>query len=161
MVSTANRQGPENWTTATAHTFGEFRGQARWIRTPVAITAPNEVEGFAEVISDGEDNELGIILSAIAEEVQRDAAAASAGVIAEFVGRMRHARKFLPRELLQGALQSLQEALKAALTLIKRQAAVQLAERRKVAVKKYSKRFRIIRHVKPHPHGKSPEGPSQ
>jgi hypothetical protein len=109
----------------------------------------------------GEDNELGRILSAIAEDVHRVTAAACAGVTAEFAGRMRHARKSLPRGQVPGALQSLQQARDAALAIIKQNAATELAGRQQTAVKLHGNRLRSIRRGQLHTRGKPREGPNQ
>jgi hypothetical protein len=156
-----NRRNPEGWTTATAHTFGEFKGQARWIGAGPVPTEPNEVEGLGEATEDGEDNELAKILSAITEDVQRVAAAASASVMAEFAGRMQHARKCLPRWQVPGALQSLKEARDAALAIVKRNAAADLAGRREAAVSMYGKRIRSARSGHPRMRGNPPDGLDQ
>ena len=140
-----NRHGPENWTSAKARTLGEFRGQVRWISAAYVTTEHNTVAGAGDASTDGEDNELGTILSAIAEDVQRFSAAACAGVMAEFAGRMRHARKFLPSGQVAGALQALKEARSAALATIRRNAAADLAARREAAVRMHGSKIRAQR----------------
>jgi hypothetical protein len=157
----ANRRGPESWTTATARTFGEFRGQARLISAGPVRPGPNEAVSLGDADGDGDDNELGRILSAIAEEVHRVSAAACAGVMAEFAGRMQHARKSFPRGQVPGVLHSLKEARDAALAIIKRNAAAELAGRRETATKAHGNRLRSVRGGQPHLRRKSPEGPIQ
>jgi hypothetical protein len=156
-VAPANRIGPASWTTVTAHTIGEFRGQARWIVARSSTIESTEMERLRDTGIDGEDNELGAILSAIAEEVQRVAAAASDGVVAEFAGRMRHARNSLPRGQIPAVLQVLKDARDAALALIKRNAAAELASRREAAIGMRGKPSRNVGTAPPSVSGNRPK----
>jgi hypothetical protein len=97
----------------------------------------NETEIFDGATGEGESAELGRIVFAITEEIQRWAAGARAGVIAEFVAKVSYARKQLPRNQLIGAVRACYEARAAALALIKRQAAADLIGRREAAIREH------------------------
>jgi hypothetical protein len=144
-----------------AGTLGEFRGQARWISAAYVTAEHNRVAGAGDASTDGEDKELGTILTAIAEDVQRFSAAACAGIMAEFSGRMQHARRFLPPRQVAGALQALKEARSAALATIKRNAAADLAARREAAVRMHGSKIRAVRkehrRARRRPSGPKPE----
>jgi hypothetical protein len=77
---------------------------------------------------------LGLLLSAIDDDVNRFASAARDGINTDFVARVAHARKHLPRHQLAAALRGFAEARKAALTLVSRNAALELAGRKKAAL---------------------------
>jgi hypothetical protein len=126
-------------------TQGAFVGSARWIVTPFASathganfapTRPGSVglENSAETDSFLPDAELGPLLGAIAEDVQQIAAAVRAGIIADFAARAAYARRHLPRHQLGGALRTLAEARRAALTLARQTAAMELKARKKAAI---------------------------
>jgi hypothetical protein len=86
------------------------------------------------VIEGGEDNELGPILAAIADEVQDTAAAASAAVGAEYAAKVAHARRHLPWHQVAGAVRAFDQERKASLEHIKRNAATSLAGRQRAAI---------------------------
>lgn len=122
---------------------GEFRGTARW----VASAYPPDPSGRAIIIghsdagigAGGEDPSdgsggLGALLGAIADEVRSHAAAAREGVVADFAGRVAHARKHLSPQLLAATLAAIREQRKAALALIGRNMALELSGRQKAAV---------------------------
>jgi hypothetical protein len=158
IVARAHRLGPAPWTTAKAHTFGEFRGQARYICAAHDAAELPRVDGIGDTNTDAEDNELASVLAAIAEEVHRFASAASAAIVVEFAARKGHARASLPRGQIPGALQALKDARAAALAIIKRNAAAELASRREVAVRMHRARIRAVRNEHRRLHGKPPSG---
>jgi hypothetical protein len=129
---------------------GEFSGSARSITTP--FTAPacghdfeNErpLSAASGDIADtaqtqgketpDSDADLGAVLAAIDDDVQDSAAGARAGIMAEFAGRIAYARKHLPRHQIAAAVAAFKEARKAALALVKRNAAEQRAGRKQAA----------------------------
>jgi hypothetical protein len=129
---------------------GEFSGSARSITTPFAGPARgHDIEPERSLSADsgdiadaaqaqGEeapdsDTDLGAILGAIDDEVQGSATGARAGIIAEFAARVAHARKYLPRHQVAAAVATLKQARKAALALVKRNAAQERAGRKKAA----------------------------
>jgi hypothetical protein len=122
---------------------GAFRASARWIASPFASHAPERaiapgrsiagINGHGEDPRDGGD-ELGALLDAIADEVHRHAAAARNGVMSDFAAHMAHARKHLSPHLLAAALATYKEQRKAALAAISRNAASEIAARKKAAV---------------------------
>jgi hypothetical protein len=120
---------------------GEFRGLARWVTSPLAS------DKFTRAISperpgidaNGEDpgdvsGGLGALLASIADEVHAHAAAAREGVMADFAARVLHARKHFSRSLLVATLASIREQRKAALALVNRNAALEIAGRQKAAI---------------------------
>lgn len=120
---------------------GEFRGLARWITGPVAAQGPkgsaNERRApTSDVQEEGsrEEAELGIILAGIADDVRRHAVAACDAVTADFAARVAHARRHLSRDLLPATLSALYLQRRAALAAVKRNAAIELAGRKKAAI---------------------------
>lgn len=121
---------------------GGFRGLARWLTGPYASDAQRN--GFfsarpAGGVIDTEDpggasDELGMLLAAIADDVHRHVAAAREGVLADFSARAAHARKHLSRNLLAATLAAIKEQRKAAMALIRRNASLEIAARRKAAI---------------------------
>jgi hypothetical protein len=153
---------------ARATALGEFSGLARWITTPMVRTIPEEKieparlptaakENFAEPLQaegpedQASDTDLGPLLAAIADDVHRCAAAACAGIIADFAARVAYARKHLPRHQLAAALGALAQERKAALALVKRNAALELAARKKAVIEarrpKRGPRFKPFRKL--------------
>jgi hypothetical protein len=127
---------------------GEFSGAARSITTPFTGSArghdfdserPSESGDIADTAqtqggeAPASDTELGAVLAAIDDDVQNSAAGARAGIMAEFAGRIAYARKHLPRHQIAAAVAAFKEARKAALALVKRNAAEQRAGRKKAA----------------------------
>lgn len=115
---------------------------ARWLTSPFASDAqargifpvrPVATEIQTEDTVGGSD-ELGILLGAIADEVHRHAAAAREGISADFAARASHARKHLSRNLLMATLAAIKEQRKAAMALIGRNAALEIAGRSKAAI---------------------------
>ena len=157
-MAVAHRHGPAPWTTAKAHTFGEFSGQARYICAARDAVEPAGVGGIGGANTDAEESELGNLLAAIAEEVNRFAGAASVAVIVEFAARMKHARASLPRGQIPGALQALKDARKAALAIIKQNSAAELAARREAAMRMHTSRIRAVRNEHRRLHAKPPNG---
>jgi hypothetical protein len=80
------------------------------------------------------DSELGALLAAIADEVQDSAAAARAAIMADFGARIAYVRKHLRGPQRAAALGALKEGRKAALAIVKRNAAQELAGRKKAAI---------------------------
>jgi hypothetical protein len=129
---------------------GEFSGAARSITTPFSGFArghdfeperPTSAESsdIADTAqtqgsdTPDSDTDLGAVLAAIDDDVQDSAAGARAGIMAEFAGRIAYARKHLPRHQIAAAVAAFKEARKAALALVKRNAAEQRAGRKKAA----------------------------
>jgi hypothetical protein len=131
-----------------ARALGLFLGSARWITTPHTNAARIEKSGrtqthdtahevFARITEEqaqGPDTELSALLDAITDEVQRIAAAACEGITRDFAARMAYARRYLPRHALAAALSALSQERKAALAIVKRYAAQELAGRKKIAI---------------------------
>jgi hypothetical protein len=130
---------------------GEFLGSARWITTPHSSSATAEKferaqrqdaarEIFARATEEqaeqaqGPDTELGALLDAIADEVHRISGAACEGIARDFAARAAYARRYLPRHMLAAALAAINEERKAALAAVRRNAAQELAARKKVAI---------------------------
>jgi hypothetical protein len=154
-----SRTNPERWTATQIFALGEFVGSARWITMPLGHPARGEdsaparpttgaKENFsaaaeasnatdAAEAQDGEaagsDSELGAVLDAIDHDVQVSEAAACAGIMAEFAGRIAYARKHLPRDQVAAAIAAIVQARKAALATVKRNAAERRAGRKKAA----------------------------
>ena len=123
--------------------LGEFRGLGRWLTTrfppPALATTPSPeslVKGADNQSAGSREasNELGALLEALAEEVHQHATAARDGVLMEFAARIAHARKHLSPQLFAATLGAIKEQRKAALALISRTAALELAARRKAAI---------------------------
>jgi hypothetical protein len=136
------RRGPEYAVAGQKIAQGEFRGLARWMtgpyasRTPVRLTDKSPAAGIdaqGEDPRDGSDS-LGALLAAIDDDVERHAAAARDGVMTDFAARVAHARKHLSPHLLAAALATIKEQRKAALALIKRNAAMERAGRKKAVI---------------------------
>jgi hypothetical protein len=138
---------------------GEFSSSARTITAPHVVAArgkdleaarPTAAESgtLTEAIdAPGEeppesDSELGALLAAIAEDVQESAAGARDGIMADFGARIAYAQKHLPRHLRAAAVGALKEARKAALALVSRNAAQELAGRKKAAIASRGRRPR-------------------
>jgi hypothetical protein len=94
------------------------------------------------------DNELPLLLDAIAADVHKVASAARDGVITEFAARAAHARKHLPRNQVAAALNGIAEARRAALALIKKNETSELCTRRAAALAA-RRRSRIVRKSVP------------
>jgi hypothetical protein len=140
--------GAQGTAAAQIATPGEFPGSARSITAPYTDSARGhdfEPERSAESSSSADaheapgeeapdsDTDLGAILGAIDDEVQEIAAGARAGIMAEFAGRVAYARKHLPRHQVAAAVAAFKQARKAALALVKRNAAQERAGRKKAA----------------------------
>lgn len=89
------------------------------------------------------DNELGLLLDAIAADVHKTASAARDGIIADFAARVAYARRSLPQPQLAAALSGIAESRRAALALIKKSEAAELFARR-AAVLADRRRTRVI-----------------
>jgi len=146
--------GLRSESTNEARTRGEFRAQSLWM---LAGNAPSgdAPSGKADAGDAGEDTELAQILSAIAEDVQRKAATVSRAVLADYAGKIAHARKHLPRHQLAGAVRAYAEARTAALAVIKQAAASELTARRKAAILRHRGLLRALRAAQSSPRQKS------
>jgi hypothetical protein len=147
------------WTHGHAVTLGEFLGEKRWLLARYPCTGPVDDLGPVRPGTDQghsssdqleADPTLGLLLDAIADEVHKIASAARDGIVAEFAARVAHARKCLPRNQLSATLRGLAEARKAALALVKRNAAAELAGRKKAALAA-RRRARSVRAVRASP----------
>jgi uncharacterized protein YraI len=76
--------------------------------------------------------------------------------MAEYGSKIASARKDLPRQQVAGAVQAFRAAQSAALALVAKEAATEMAARRAAAIRFYSKRSRAVR---PSIWGGPPEGP--
>jgi hypothetical protein len=137
------RRGPEYAAAAQIITSGEFRGLARYLANPYAPHAPGRAIARQHpgtgIDARGEDpregaEALSALLGAIADEVHQHAAAARDGVLSDFAARVAHAHKHLSPHLLVAALAAFKEQRKAALAIISRNAASELAGRKKAAI---------------------------
>jgi hypothetical protein len=143
VPSTSHRVSHPNGAapSAQAHVkvLGEFVGESRWISAPRPPSAPiDELLPLRPATGDDEhpekDEMLGLLLSAIDDNVHRFASAARDGINADFAARVAYARKHLPRHQLSSSLRGFAEARKAALALVSRNAALELAGRKKAAL---------------------------
>jgi hypothetical protein len=136
---------------------GEFSSTARGITAPHVVAARGEDLETARSAESGNlteaidapgeeppesDSELGALLAAIAEDVQDSAAGAREGIMADFGARIAYAQKHLPRHQRAAAVGALKEARKAALALVSRNAAQELAGRKKAAIASRGRRPR-------------------
>ena len=129
------------WPKARATALGEWVGSARWVSLPPPRKDSDRERNTADATEDsgGENSELGQILSAIAEEVNRHCAAVCAGINADFAGRAAHARRTLPRGQIAAALQAFKQARKAALELARQAARIELQGRKEAAIALYGR----------------------
>ena len=130
-------------------TIGEFCGSARWHTT--AKAEPALTDGWR-----GGAREVAIPVQAeedtdaVGDEIQIAAAAAAAGVIADSAARIAYARKHVPRHQLAAAIASINAMRKAALATINRNAAMELAaKRRLVQMRRKRPHPRTSNHVPP------------
>jgi hypothetical protein len=156
--------GSPPWRHAHTVALGEFAGEKRWLLARHPRSAP--VDDFGPVrpgADHGQGNDqteidptLGLLLDAIADDVHRIASAARDGIIAEFAARVAHARKYLPRNQVSATLRGLAEARKAALALVKRNAAAELAGRKKAALaaRRRARSVRAVRELPSRPMGR-------
>jgi hypothetical protein len=126
--------GPEYAEKRQITAQGEFRGHARWVTSPYA-----GIDAQSEDPREGSDG-LGALLAAIDDEVGRHTTAARDGVTADFAARVAHARKHLSPHLLAATLATIKEQRKAALAQIGRNAANELAGRKKAAVEAFGRK---------------------
>jgi hypothetical protein len=135
----AHSSGPAPWTHTHLKALGEFVGETRWISTPRPPSATIDQFLPLRPATGGDeypekDEMLGLLLSAIDDDVHRFASAARHGINADFAARVAYARKHLPRHQLAAALRGFAEARKAALALVRRNAELELASRKKAAI---------------------------
>ena len=158
------RRGTERAAAGQVIAHGEFEGLARWIASPYGSDAsrrgifPEAIAGIGAQSEDPrEDSDgLGALLASIADDVHHRATAARDGVIADFAGRAMHARKHLSRHLLAATLAALKEQRKAALALISRNAAMELAGRKKAAIGAFGTNGPRRGNKGPKPNGTAP-----
>jgi hypothetical protein len=136
-----------------ARTRGEFRAQAILIRERSHLS-DNAGSQANYGDSADHDTELGSILDAIAEDVARMSAGASAAAMAEYAGATESARKQFPKHLVAGIIRGLKDALQAKLAAIKDAAKIELAGRREAAVRAHHGR-------RPHVVARKPPSPNQ
>jgi hypothetical protein len=105
------------------------------------------------------DDGLAACLSSIADEVYQHASAARDGVMADFAARVAHARKHLSPHLLAATLAAIKEQRKAALALISRNAASELAARKKAASETFGNKRSPERKRRYSRHGAAPTRP--
>jgi hypothetical protein len=139
--------GPEYPVSGRNTAAGEFQGTARWLTSAYGTGASGKdiIAGqhpSAGIGAEGEDprdpgDELGALMAAIAAEVYGHAAAAREGVMADFAARVAHARKHQSKSVLAATLGAIKEQRKAALALISRNAALELAARRNAVVEMF------------------------
>jgi hypothetical protein len=98
---------------------------------------------------------LSALIEAISDEVHRHTTAARDGLLADFAARMAHARKHLSPHLLAASLAALKQQRKSALALINRNAAAELAGRKKAAIMASRPNRPSSRHKQP---GDAPDG---
>jgi hypothetical protein len=120
--------------------FGEVLAEKRLLTELHSASAahshasPHRPVPYTDREQSAVDNELGLVLDAIAANVHKTASAARDGIIAEFAARVSYARRHLPRHQLAAALSGIAKARKAALALIKRNEAFELSARRAAAL---------------------------
>jgi hypothetical protein len=115
---------------------------ARWLTIPGPARHTQHLSEPERPVAGIDGNEdpredsdgLGALLASIADDVHHRVTAARNGVIADFAGRAMHARKHLSRHLLAATLAALKEQRKAALALISRNSAMEMAGRKKAAI---------------------------
>jgi hypothetical protein len=138
---------------------GEFVGLACWItsaqtaESPQRDFEPTRPDTHGGIAAQGEDPaetgfDLAALLDAITEDVQGRAAAARAGIRAEFAARIRHVRKHVSGFARAAAVSALGEARKAALALINQNAALELAGLRQAAIKASAGKARNAKGVR-------------
>jgi hypothetical protein len=131
-------------------TRGEFRAQSIWM-----TERPHSSDGGGSQANSGDatgqDAELASILDAIAEEVARMSAGASAAAMAEYVGATDSARKQFPKHLVAGIIRGLKDALQAKLAAIRDAAKNELAGRREAAIRAHRPRLRALNRKPPSP----------
>jgi hypothetical protein len=127
-----------------ARTRGEFRAQASSILARPGVPDEPARENAFSIDAAGQDTELGGILEAIALDVARMSAGASAAAMAEYAGAIDGARKQFPKHLVGGIIRSLKDALQAKLAAIKATAKIDLAERREAAIRAHLRHFRVV-----------------
>jgi hypothetical protein len=130
------------WTRAHITALGAFQAEGRWIASPHPHSVliddfvpmrPRSDTGRADEQPEA-DHTLGLLLAVIADDVHQFALAARDGIIADFAARAAHARKSLPRAQLAATLSGLAQARKAALALVGRNAALEIAGRKTAAI---------------------------
>ena len=123
------------WSTSNARARDAFRAAAIWTQerpqSPDEARSRNANFGYAADY----DAELAGILNAIAEDVTRMSAGATAGVLAEYVSAIGSARTQFPKELVAGIIRGLKDALRTKLAAIKEAAKIDLAGRREGAIR--------------------------
>ncbi len=147
LSTTANNNGPVDWTPGRIKGVGQFLAAAGWLTAPVraaeALEGPTRpVQAGAPVAagvdggidSDGADEGLGGLLAAIADEVQSRVAAVVAGLSGEFAARIAHARKTLPKDQAAAAVAALKQARKVAVKAVRENAAGEIKGRQKAAM---------------------------
>lgn len=142
-VSTPSSRDGRKWITKRPIIEGEYVGLAHSLTVPrdrikrgppssfwsQYFAAEREAAG-----RQGLDDELGMLLGAIAYEVQQITAAVRRSILAEFAGRAAYARKHIARPQLAGVLQAIAAARTAALALAQRNAKLEMQGRKRAAL---------------------------
>lgn len=137
--------GFRNASAGDGNVRGEFRAQASAMFAPVS--SPLDADAPVDA---GENTELGNLLAAIADDVQRMAAGMCQAIAAEYGGKIDHARKTLRRDQAAGIVSMLKAARQAALAQARQLAATELAGRREAAIRMHRRPVRVA--------GKQPDG---
>jgi len=110
---------------------------------------PGSHDDIADRTATGEDGELAQWLDGIVDEVQRLAAASRFAVMLEFAGKIGHACRSMPRHQLAGAIATLKQARRAALTQIANDAKAEIEIRRAVVIRAHGKPPRLVKPALP------------
>jgi len=166
------------WRSAQANELSPVRGSARLMTAPVVGSAsgkgaeprqpssPAKETLAATIDAQGEegpgaDSELAALLEAIAEDVHSRAAAACAQISAESAAAVTYALKHLPRPARTAALAALAQTRKAKLVLVRRNASLEIAGRKKAAIAARRRRRpnKTIRELPPYARSGAPKPP--
>jgi hypothetical protein len=132
---------------------GEFVALSRWLTCARAADAPQLNFGPerptapGEIAAEGEDpaetnSDLAAFLGAITDDVQSRATAARDGIRADFAGRINHVRKHVSGFARAAAISALNDARKAALSILNQSVALELAGRKRAAIAAFGKKSR-------------------
>ena len=83
----------------------------------------------------GTDEQLGLLLAGLADELHREADAGAAEIRREFAAAMREARGRAPRHELTAILAGLKQRRRVALAMARRRAAMEIQARRQAALR--------------------------
>jgi hypothetical protein len=138
------------WTHAHVTALGGFLAEERWIVSPHPHSVP--LDDYLPTTSRGDpahgdddpedDRSLGLLLAVIADDVHQFASAARDGINADFAARAAYARRTLPRGQVAATLSGLAQARKAALAVVSKNAASEIASRKRAAIEARRRRTR-------------------